>query len=89
MNQQIKKTGLWVAGIIACILLIYVAVFTVSVIPAIILSPFFIFEVIKDGGWSGISLYYKLVIVSGGLIFVSIVIKELWLFIRWVKEKIE
>lgn len=87
MNQQIKKVGLWIAGIIGFILLIYAVLFTISVIPAIILSPFFIFEIIKEGGWSEISLYYRLVIICAGLIFVGIVIKELWLLIKWIKKR--
>ena len=84
-----KKQGLWIAGIIGGVLLIYVAVFTISVIPAIMLSPFVILEIIKDGGWSAISLYYKLIIICGSLIFMGIVMKELWLFIKWIREEIK
>ena len=89
MRQQIKKIGFWIACTIGVILFLYAALFTISVIPAIILSPFIIFETIKDGGWSEISPYYKLVIICGGFIFIGIVLKELWSFIKWVKEKIK
>mgnify|MGYP001566515415 CR=1 FL=1 len=89
MKQQIKKIGFWIICAIGAILFLYVALFTISVIPAIIFSPFIIFETIKDNGWSEISLYYKLVIICGGLIFTVIVLKELWSFIKWVKNKIK
>lgn len=84
-----KKVGLWIVGIVGFILLIYAAFFAISVIPAIILSPFIIFEIIKEGGWSEISLWYKLIIICGGLIFIGIVIKEFWPFIKWIEEKIK
>lgn len=89
MNQQIKRAVLWIAGIVGFIALAYVAIFTISVIPAIMLSPFFIYEIIKEGGWSEVPLYYKLVIICGGLIFAGIVMKELWSFVEWIKEKIK
>jgi hypothetical protein len=82
MNQQIKKAALWMASIIGFIALVYVAIFTISVIPAIILSPIFIYEIMKEGGWSEVPLYYKLVIICGGLIFAGIVVKELWSFVE-------
>mgnify|MGYP001591203544 CR=1 FL=1 len=89
MNQQIKQIGLWIAGAIEGILLIYVVILIIPVIPAIGLSPFIIFEIIKDGGWSEISLYYKLIIICGSLIFTGAVIKELWSLVIWIKEKIK
>jgi len=89
MNQKTKKVGLWIVGIIGFILVIYISFFAISVIPAIILSPFIIFEIIKEGGWSEISLWYKLVIICGGSIFLGIVTKGFWPFIKWIKEKIK
>ena len=89
MNQQIKKAVLWIAGILGFLALVYVAIFSISVIPAIILSPFFIYEIIKENGWSEVPLYYKLVIICGGLIFTGIVMKELRSLIVWINEKIK
>lgn len=89
MSQQMKKVGLWIAGIVGFILLIYLAFFAISVTPTIILSPFIVFEIIKEGGWSELSLWHKLLIICGSSIFVGIIIKEFWPLVGWIKEKIK
>ena len=88
MNKLISKTGSWILGIIGLVLFIYIGLFAISVIPAIILSPFIVFEILKDGGWLELSLYYKIVIVFGGTIFTTIVLRELFNLLRWLKSKL-
>lgn len=88
MNQQIKKVVVWVVSIIGGILLIYLIFFIISVMPAIILSPVVVYELIKEGGWAEIPLYYKFVIICSGLIFIGIILKTLGLF-KWIEEKLK
>lgn len=88
MNQKAKKIIIWIATILAGILFIYLIFFTISVIPTIILSPFIVYELVKEGGWAEIPLYYKLVIICGGLIFIGIILKVLGLF-KWIEDKLK
>ena len=88
MESKSKKIVIYVSTILAGILLIYLIFFAISVIPAIILAPFIVYESIKEGNWGEIPLYYKLIIICGGLILVSIILKMLGLF-EWIENKLK
>ncbi|MFA5359969.1 MAG: hypothetical protein WC349_03375 [Patescibacteria group bacterium] len=88
MNQKANEILKWIAIIFAGILFIYLIFFAISIIPTIILSPFIIYELVKEGGWAEIPLYYKLVIICGGLIFIGIILKVLGLS-KWIEDKLK
>lgn len=78
MKNSLKKIIKWIIGTFLGILGLYLflclAFFAISVIPSIIFSPIIVYGIIKDpSSWSDISLYYKLVIIFGVIIFLGIV----------------
>ena len=90
MTEQTKKIITWIITITAGILLICLAFFAISIIPAIILSPAIIYDLIREPeSWSELSLYYKIVIISGSLVLAGIVVKELIGLVIWIKNKLK
>ena len=82
MKNSLKKIIKWIIetflGILGFYLFLCLAFFAISVIPSIIFSPFIVYEIIKDpSNWSDISLYSKLVITLGSIIFLGIIIIQI------------
>jgi hypothetical protein len=74
---------------IIAVLMIYGVFFIISLIPATLFSPVFIYELIKDpSSWQEVSVYYKIIIILGFFIFLSIIIFEIIRLIKFIKGKL-
>ncbi|MBA3047369.1 hypothetical protein FP830_03490 [Candidatus Falkowbacteria bacterium] len=90
MTKNTKKFINWIIGIFLLIPCIYLVFFAVSIIPSTIFSPVIVYEIVKDpSSWSDISLYYKLVIIFGAIIFLGIIVIEIIKLIKFIKDKIK
>ena len=88
MTNKLKKIITWIIAIPLSVVIIYLTFFTISVIPAVLLSPAIIYDLIKNpNSWHNISLYYKLVIMFSTTILTGTVLKELFNFFIWIKNK--
>ncbi len=84
MQKLLKSISEWILGVF----FIYLMFLVISIIPAIPLSPFILYEFIKNPStWSDLHIYYQIVVTIGTIIFLGIIAIEINKLIQCLRRK--